>query len=771
MTRLEGAMQRGENPSLAVKQEAKAIATRLREQAPHEAVNAHRSLLAFKRDSQLYDAAVNDKSANLFQEIEGDMVGSTSRRRGSLNSVDVNQKVVSNEYVSNIIREVEDVDHKGIGKRYTNRPFGEDVARVMAGEKVLDPDAIHFAKVFEKWKEDLRLRANNAGAMISKLPGHITTQYHNSLKLLKAGKEEWKKAILPLLDHQRTFGAADPAQFLDRVYDNIVIGRHSAANTSEGGLAGVLSRARVLHFKNADAFIAYNKQFGDRDIISSLFNGIVKLAEDTVLMERMGPDPDGHFSRLMAKYGDALRAEGRPKSKIMRLGMGPEAALRNRFDQLTRASSVPVSPHLAYWMQGLRNLNNLTQMGQVLLSSLPDIAGRAANAHLNGIGFLSGYHRLFKEFASGPLTREKKEQFRLLGVYFNGLLNDTASRIMPVDGVPGTLSKWSNTMFKYNLLNWWTDRMDGGHAWMLSDNLAKHSNVAFDFLPEKLRGVLELYGIGEKDWAVMRKGVVEFSDGARLITADGVRANGGDNAIAQKLGAYFIGETDTAVPKPGARERAIALQGLRAGTPVGEAMRMVAQYKMFAITMLTKVWPRVMADGMPGALHLAAMMGLFGYGAMTAKDLVRGKGPRDPLDKKTWTQAMLAGGGLGILGDVLLNDYREYGNSLASVIAGPSFARAEDVLNLIPGTASAIAGGSREKRKLAAQTFKTVMQQVPFTNMFYTRAALDYLWTYQMQELMNPGYLRRMERRIIGSGRQDFLVRPSDIVDTGGGFR
>lgn len=770
VSEFEGFADRG-NPSVEIKRAARDQAEELRRQAPHEQANARRSVLAMKRDSVRFDAAASDPGLNLFQEIEAYFVGSTSGRPGSLDSIDLHQKSTVKEFVGRILADLEDADHKNIRKRYRNRKFGEDVARAMRGEKVLDPDAIHAAKVFEKWKDELRLRANRAGARIGKLPGHVIVQSHNMLKIKKAGFLRWKGAVIGLLDHRETFGSTDPDVFLQRVYENIVTGQHSAVKSGDSGLAAGLGRERVLHFADADSFIKYNNEFGNRDIISGLLNGVVKLAEDTALMERMTHDPDAHFRNIMAKYQDRLKTEGGPKSKIMRFGAGPEAALGNRYDQLTRASSMPVNPHLAYWAQGLRNLNNLTQMGQVMLSSLPDIAGRAANAHVNGINFFSGYARIFADLASGPLTPAKKEQFRLLGVYFQGVLNDTAARIMPVDGAPGALAGWSNTMFKYNLLNWWTDRMDGGHAWMLSDNLAKHSNSAFDFLPVKLRKSLELYGINEADWSVMRKSVVDFEDGARLMTGDGVRAQGGTEAQAQKLTGYFIGEADSAVPKPGARERAIVLQGLRSGTPAGEAARMALQFKMFSVTMLTKVWPRIMDDGMPGFLHLSLMMTLMGYGAMTSKDLIRGKGPRDHTDPKTWVQAALAGGGLGILGDILLEDYLEYGTSFAEVLAGPSVSRIGDVARLPSRVAGAIAGGPKEARDAGVATFNTAMRQVPFANMFYTRAAVDYLWTYQIQELINPGYLGRIERRMRSKGRQDFLVRPSSIVPRGGVFR
>ena len=56
-------------------------------------------------------------------------------------------------------------------------------------------------------------------------------------------------------------------------------------------------------------------------------------------------------------------------------------------------------------------------------------------------------------------------------------------------------------------------------------------------------------------------------------------------------------------------------------------------------------------------------------------------------------------------------------------------------------------------------------------NLFYTRIALDYLFLYQIQEALSPGFLRRFERTVEKQNNQKFLVRPSAAVPRGGGDR
>jgi len=65
---------------------------------------------------------------------------------------------------------------------------------------------------------------------------------------------------------------------------------------------------------------------------------------------------------------------------------------------------------------------------------------------------------------------------------------------------------------------------------------------------------------------------------------------------------------------------------------------------------------------------------------------------------------------------------------------------------------------------VAAESLRLILNHTPFINLFYTRIALDYMIIYRMQEALNPGYLRRMERRVEKENGQTYLVRPSEII-------
>ncbi len=235
------------------------------------------------------------------------------------------------------------------------------------------------------------------------------------------------------------------------------------------------------------------------------------------------------------------------------------------------------------------------------------------------------------------------------------------------------------------------------------------------------------------------------------------------DGLALKLASYFSDRGKYAVLEPGARERAILRQGTRSGTPVGEALRTILQFKAFPATMITKVWGREIYGGQEGSaraagiVHMMVASTVFGFLAMSAKDLAKGRTPRDPTDPKVWMAAFAQGGGGGIYGDFLVGKYNRFGNTALETAAGPTLSTAADIVNLWAATR----GGDGR----AATALRIAVANTPFANLFYTRPALDYLFLYQVQEALNPGFLRRMERRLKEENGQRFIIPPSNVVN------
>ena len=199
---------------------------------------------------------------------------------------------------------------------------------------------------------------------------------------------------------------------------------------------------------------------------------------------------------------------------------------------------------------------------------------------------------------------------------------------------------------------------------------------------------------------------------------------------------------------------------------MGEAMRFIGQFKAFPIAVVNKVLGREIAflrkgknqdigRGIRGITALMITSGMFGYMSMSLKDLLKGKEPRDPNQPKTIMAAFLQGGGLGIYGDVLFKEQRDAG-SVAAGLIGPFPTTVID-LGLALKYAITLEGG-----KAGRAAYRTISSNIPFLNLFYIKAAFDYMIGFQIMETMNPGVLKRVEKRMKDDYNQEYLfTKPS----------
>jgi hypothetical protein len=199
---------------------------------------------------------------------------------------------------------------------------------------------------------------------------------------------------------------------------------------------------------------------------------------------------------------------------------------------------------------------------------------------------------------------------------------------------------------------------------------------------------------------------------------------------------------------------------------MGEAIRFMGQFKAFPVSIIQKTIGREaaylkagpkqdIARGINGLASIFVTSTLLGYVSMTAKDLLKGKTPRE-ANTKTLLDSIIQGGGLGLYGDVLFQETRS-GADIAASLLGPGILTGFDIIKALT---YAVTPG---KQDLAARgAYRAVIQNVPFLNLFYTKAAFDYLIGYQMLETMNPGVLKRVEKRMKKDYDQEFIfTKPS----------
>ena len=241
--------------------------------------------------------------------------------------------------------------------------------------------------------------------------------------------------------------------------------------------------------------------------------------------------------------------------------------------------------------------------------------------------------------------------------------------------------------------------------------------------------------------------------------------------LSSALRTMTIDRMHHAVIEPSARTRAFMLRGTQPGTVPGELLRFIGQFKSFPVALIQMTLGRevygrgydtlgdYLKRGTGDMLGLASFVALstaMGYAAMSVKDLLRGKNPRPVDDPRTWAAAMVQGGGLGIYGDFLFGKFNRMGGTLTGAMAGPVAGLAD--------TAADLWTRIRTGDDFAAVAFNAALQNTPFMSLFYTRTALDYLVLYKIQEALNPGFLRRMEKRAERENGQTFFMPPTSVA-------
>ena len=659
---------------------------------------------------------------------------------------------------------------------------------------------------------------------------------------LKAARQSWVEYMMrPDVLDPKTFENKPPTrdgepytneQFLADMWDNLVSGQHDKVDALRGDDGGIdkieafkgpanlakkLSQSRIIHFKNGAAAHAYFQKYSRMSLSDAVMNAIQHDAQSIGLMEKFGTNPKSMFERVVDDIKNMNKDDAVKIDQIVK----KERSLTNQFRELdgttrARGAGRPVlfGADFAGIAAGWRMLQNMSKLGMATITSFSDIASKASfiNSRTDR-GIFTSYARAFSDIFRNYSSQDQKRLAFLLNVGVDGYNGDVFARFGANDSGPGKMAKAHNIFFRLNGMNYWNNAQKVGLAKMLAADLATYADRGFGDIPNATRFDLQRYDINETEWNLMRQMELEAVDGNKYMTSSGLDALP-DSAITQaalakanqtrkrklkqptqamidkyrddlstKIATYLTDAADTAIPTPGAKERAIMNQGLERGTVLGEGIRAMMQLKGFPITYISKgmtgqyyakkqlagMAPNEQQFSSSGMVGLAQMMvgaTMMGYLSVQLKEILKGKEPLEVFSDETalnpelLTKAMLQGGGMGIYGDFLFGEYNKYGQTLSQSLLGPTFGSIDDIAriynNVLSGDVDAITKNAT----------RFAISNTPGYNLFYTKTALDYLFIYGLMERANPGYLRRMERRMKPDMEQEFYFPPSRYANT-----
>tara|TARA_R110000803_G_scaffold102634_1_gene170715 strand:- start:298 stop:2895 length:2598 start_codon:yes stop_codon:yes gene_type:complete len=684
-----------------------------------------------------------------------------------------------------------------------------------------NPEIIKLATILHEYSEMMRIKLNDRGANIGKIWGYIVRQSHDPYSVRDAAKvlgdttteadpsvpawdknynrnfKAWKNFVMDKLDAERTFASTENIDdFMIAAYNSLIKNENLKSDGAEftynakaaKDIAKSSKMKRVLHFKDSDAWFDYNAKFGMGNLNESFFSGLTSAGRNLGIMDTLGTKPEMNFEKIRKAVSLRLNQSGRNADAV-------NSKKFNKFlDVVTGRIYETGSFTGAKWGAITRAIASMAKLGGAVVSAAADLAQYGGEMRYQGRSFFGGMGEAMGSLAKIKNKKDKKDIAEMLGIMFDNSIYDVSGRFQVGDSMSKGWTKAQRTFFKYNLLSWWTNNLKESAMLGMANYFAKQKNIKFDDLNPGLKTLFKQYDINSTRWNIIRNIAMEKADDGtefinialldKITDSEAKLISGLDNPSPRELrnikdsfkssvSGMLLDRSTYAVIEPDARVKATLTRSTVAGTWGGEAIRFVGQFKAFPASILMKTLSREKSffkagnkvRGMTGMASIIAMSTLMGYVSMTAKDILKGREPRtlDFINNpeqfiNTFYAAFVQGGGLGIYGDVLFQETRSGGDIAASLL-GPVPLSAFDYLQAIK---YALVDG--EPSKAGKLAYRNTIANIPFLNVFYAKAAFDYLIGHQMMEFMSPGVLKRVEKRMEKDYNQGFLfTKPSQL--------
>ncbi|MCP3941093.1 MAG: hypothetical protein GY710_06375 [Desulfobacteraceae bacterium] len=444
--------------------------------------------------------------------------------------------------------------------------------------------------------------------------------------------------------------------------------------------ADIYINAMNIRYRGQNMFEAWNEAF--RQYTVGLGSKEIK-----EVAHAMGYGYDGMISSIMNRFDPDAGQPGRMSSAMDVFFKASGLNLITETGQM--GASHQLSGRLAYLKR--KSFNNLGQMGEVL-----KLHGLDAN-----------------DWAVLKRSTRKinKKEFMLADEIMN-VSDDVIERTIAKDKI-----KISEAARKKDISN--INKQIQSEKKKLLRGGSKENLIKIEELQERLKNV-----------SLNKKEIIEESK----------------KDLRRRYFAFVADEIDTSIIASDDRTRAAMLQGTKPGTVKGELLRSMAQFKAFPWTfqqrfLKSQRWNNkgVNQSDKAGVSFLIANSLVFGYAAMTLKDLAKGNTPRDPNKPETWLKAALQGGGAGFYGDFIFSKHNRFGGGLVDSLAGPVVGTAANAVNLFQDL---YRGDAK-----AADAIYTGLNNTPYINLWYSRALLDYTLLNHVRDAVSPGSRKRQEKR------------------------
>lgn len=704
--------------------------------------------------------------------------GSGSRLNAGKVSLDVLQDSYFSGYITAINKAMQPYLAGLPSRMRRNVPFlrkidPKDIYHAMISPEKLDelaasPLSAKYARrfaeaakpVLEKAFKDLVDEGFNA----KYLQNWFMPQKYNTLAVQQATKGKWISDMEGMLDREKVIQAVTKGKrtkmsdkewhkILKAIKDTI-----ASEGTSKVDLKDVSPYARValadtgayhryVHFKDSQARVAFEEAYGYMQPFQGIVNYLEQASKELALLKRLGPDPD---ATMRMRRNAIIQATGDKTAGKW---------IMDTYKQVTGQNINPSSNGVAGLMKNLTVLQVGSKLATSSLTALTDSAPTMVTAAMNDMSMSRTIMKYFTNMMN-PLGAMKRIEFAQEMMITSRHAVDHASvlnRYADVTGVSRS-TRLADTTLRVTGLNYVTEmgRATFGLEYlrnmskMMADpklftKLSKRMQTRYGFTPQEMAQLIQTKRLNKKG--------VEYFDPRNVKDQD----------LQAKFVAAMREETNHAIPEAGAKTRAGITLGTKSNTILGEFMRGFGQFASFPTSMVLTHMSRANHLGFwkwPAYMGTLTVAG-YGMGLIItqAKSVINGQDTRKLDHPNTHRDALIQGGTLGIIGDILLRDLSRQGVTLEA-FAGPGltsvFEAAENVIGRAHNLATLLGAVMMLTDKDVVDAFDeyvakdrkltrdAVKEFAPST--WQTRLIYEYLITDAFKAEMDPDYYEKKKR-------------------------
>ena len=717
----------------------------------------------------------------------GDMSGITS-----LNS---EYKVIANEtkrHMWNFYTKI-----KGALGIWTDNNLMKDVARERFGEDTGNSVAKQIATELGKMYDDLRVRFNAAGGDIGDLGDDFgfNTIWEGD-KLKDAGVQQWLDDALKNIDRSKYVDVDGNPLTNDQIkemisysFESITTDGLNKLNVGEvvqggGKVTNRMSQSRVLHWKNADAWLEMQQKYGALPFVDLIDSHIDTMAKNIALVEKFGSNPNRAFEILAQ---EAKRIDGANGIKTNALTDGIRRAT-TMYDVFANREMNHGSEALNSFGVAYRAWNVSTMLGSALLASLSDIAPMIKLARMHNLSVAKLMGNLVGEL--NPFNPKDRELSFSMGIAVDEItsslgrfaaedLTSVYDRASQVARISNTAS---STIMRASLLNAWTRATKAAWSKTLMNkyaNLPKEKK--WGQLDAEDQDFLKAVGLDERTWEIMSL-AEPMKDGAGnpLMTTQSILNIPDDqikhlgnptevkNQAVKKYFSHVLDEQGMAVIESGLRERTRLYGKTHGGEILGFLGRGMMQFKSFPVTFLMRHGTRALRDGAlsptPYTYMIPLAMGMSAMGALSLQlgEIAAGNNPLTMWDDDDpdvalsfMTKAAMKGGGLTLLGDIISAGVDTSGRDFYSFAGGPMLGDMAKIMSMTSGTANRVINNQDITNK-PNQAYMFLKSKIPGQNLWQIKTVMNRLMFDDIQNMIAPDYQQKYKRKMQKQGRSQW---------------